>query len=115
MLHPWRPRLSLRAKTLIIHATTMIVGEYSRHLACCFQRLLFARSVGVALAADWLPVEPSPLGIVRRRLLCGRDCQRDKSNEADDPHRAGASLDRAAYGRYIYQRIKSGLTPRQPA
>jgi hypothetical protein len=94
---------------MTIHATAMVVGEYSRHLACCFQRLLFARGVGVALPPDWPPVEPSSLGIVRRRLLSGRDCQRDKSGEADDPHRAGASLDRAAYGRYVYQRIKRGL------
>jgi hypothetical protein len=64
-----------------------------------------------ALPPEGLPVEPSPKGIARRRLLSGRVSRRDKSGEADDPHRAlaGASLDHGASGYYIYQRIKRGL------
>ena len=64
-----------------------------------------------ALPPEGLPVEPSPIGIARRRLLSGRVCRRDKSGEADDPHRAlaDASLDHGACGCYMYQRIKRGL------
>jgi hypothetical protein len=53
-----------------------------------------------ALPPEGLPVEPSPVGIARRRLLFGRVSWRDRSGEADDPHRAlaGASLDRGACG-----------------
>jgi hypothetical protein len=64
-----------------------------------------------ALPPEDLRVEPSILGIARRRLPSGRVCRRDRSGEAEDPHRAlaDASLDHGACGCYLYQRIKRGL------